>query len=85
VSGLHLTEGCGVEVEPLHAHPDLVRPDLGRRVEPGGRLRERARRVEHPVQTDRRAGGTLVHENGSFPERRGKSYGVEVEKPKYLP
>ena len=48
-----LAEGCGVEVQPLHAHPHLVRPQAGAGVQPPGRLREHARRVQHPVQSER--------------------------------
>ena len=52
VRALELAEGGGVQVEPLHAHPHLVGPELRPGVELLGGLREDTGRGHDAVQTD---------------------------------
>ena len=47
-----LTEAGGVEVEPLHADPDLVTREPGVGVQPPRGLREHPDGLEHAVQPD---------------------------------
>ena len=53
VLALELAERRGVEVEPFHADPDLVGPEVATGVEPLRRLRQHGALVQDPVQAGR--------------------------------
>mgnify|MGYP006319973003 CR=1 FL=1 len=54
-----LAVGSGVQVEGVHVDPNLVRPQLGARVEAGSRLGQHSAWLDDTVQADRgRWGGT---------------------------
>ena len=48
-----LAERRGIQIQPLHPHPDLVRPDGRAVVQLPGRLRQHTGGLDHPVQAER--------------------------------